>query len=511
MPALTVDTQCFLAASRLVKHIFHDRINHAAQTSLANDILCVAAGLRSAVLIEQLHPNTNDIDRIQSLFHHLDLLSIGSDHVFVIHRELLLQDIRDYLSGSEHGLRRVFINVDYLLPEPEILPGRRYEPLDKYLRKHLLPYLETRVQCWDQAELHYLPLPAPDCIGDDGDDTAMAPVESATTAAEPTTYSEIETQDATAGGLSMVTLSGWLLGYPVNYVIPTIARMMARKKVAKALKKRERIHYQQRQQQGDDQVLQTATVSHDSTDCSTCIDDGNMNDDGGGFGEHRQGGQSSHPAQDEEDDEDEEEEDSSHNSLANRQLILTQINLSANEDVHGLQDYCLLSFSYPASILDGHSLATTGAENPSPGDDQLPATPASPVWFPGSSCSSSKPVTGQETNLFETCISSNNPQQSYQATTPGALPTTLAPIVPSSCPIVTARKSSPTIAGPSAGVVPSVVFAPSSPMMQKAPLPPPLMQPKSRHPFDVTSDSSSSGGGDDPSSSSDTSHNHRHH
>jgi hypothetical protein len=36
MPALTVDTQCFLAASRLVKHIFHDRINHAAQTSLAN-------------------------------------------------------------------------------------------------------------------------------------------------------------------------------------------------------------------------------------------------------------------------------------------------------------------------------------------------------------------------------------------------------------------------------------------------------------------------------------------
>ncbi|KAF9152798.1 hypothetical protein BG015_004663 [Linnemannia schmuckeri] len=212
------------------------------------DILCVAAGLRSAALIEQLYLNPNDIERFQSMFHHttrfshLDLLSIGSDHIFIIHRQLLLQDIHEYLSESEHGLHRVFINVDYLLSQPEILPGRRYEPLDKYLREHLLPDLEMRIQCWDQAELCYLPLPAPDHIDDGGTTMTTTAVDTTTTTiseSTPHTEATATENDPARLGLSMVTLSGWLLGYPVNYVLPTTANMMARKRAARALKKRE--------------------------------------------------------------------------------------------------------------------------------------------------------------------------------------------------------------------------------------------------------------------------------
>lgn len=54
-------------------------------------------------------------------FNQLDLLSIGDDHVFIIHRQLLLLDIQDYLSGSGLGLQRVFINVDYRLAKPEVV------------------------------------------------------------------------------------------------------------------------------------------------------------------------------------------------------------------------------------------------------------------------------------------------------------------------------------------------------------------------------------------------------
>ncbi|KAG0274651.1 hypothetical protein BGZ95_009580, partial [Linnemannia exigua] len=354
------------------------------------DILCVAAGLRAAALIEQLYLNPNDIERIQSMFHHttrfnhLDLLSIGdNDHIFIIHRTLLLQDIHDYLSEAEHGLRRIFVNVDYLLPQPEILPGRRYEPLDKYLQEHLLPDLHMRIQCWDQAELCYLPLPAPD---QNRRGSAMAGVDETTTT---TTTTTTDTEAAAVGddaGLSMVTLSGWLLGYPVNYVLPTIARMNARKRATRALKWRERaltrqrkaaaklLRQQQQQQQqrmnDDDQVLPTTTtagtgtggVIHDSANCSTCGDDGNMSDDEGDGDKYTQGHDRA-DAEEEDDGEDEEDEDSSHNSLANRLLVLTQINLSANEAVHGLQNHCLLSFNYPSTLLDRTLPATMkGAE-----------------------------------------------------------------------------------------------------------------------------------------------------
>ncbi|KAG9071606.1 hypothetical protein KI688_005819 [Linnemannia hyalina] len=337
MSATKMDAGCFKAALLIVNVTLRDRINHTAQISLANDI-------------------------------------------------------HEYLSESEQGLHHVFINVDYLLPQPEILPGRRYEPLDNYLKKHLIPDLEMRIRCWDQAELRFLPLPVPDHTNDGDTATTTATVDTtpATSELTPCTATTA-TDDDTGLGLSMVTLSGWLLGYPVNYVLPTTASMKARKRAARALKLQERAllrqqrlaakllrHHEQQQQypqqqqeqgMGEDQVLLTATVRHDSTDCGTCVDDGNMSDDEGG-----QRGQS--PI--EEEYEDEEEEDSSHNSLANRLLVLTQVNLTANEDIHGLNDCCLFSFSYPSVILDRRSLATMGTKIPSPGG-QLPTAPASPL------------------------------------------------------------------------------------------------------------------------------------
>ncbi|KAF9957700.1 hypothetical protein BGZ72_001510 [Mortierella alpina] len=193
-----MDKDSFEAAMRIIRLSLQDRINHTAQTALANDILCTAVGLRSASLIDQLFLNENDVARIESLFHHasrfnqLDLLSIGQDHVFVIHRELLLQDIYDFLSYSPKGLQRVFVNVDYRLPQPEIIPGNRYKPLEDYLREVLLPEIKLRIATWDEAERVPRPLEVPVT-------------------------------------LSMVTLVGWLSSYPVNYVHPTRERPEKRK------------------------------------------------------------------------------------------------------------------------------------------------------------------------------------------------------------------------------------------------------------------------------------------
>ncbi|KAF8947855.1 hypothetical protein BGZ47_007523 [Haplosporangium gracile] len=78
MSILTPDMGYFDNALRIVNIALHGRINHTAQTSLANDILCVAAGLRSAALIEQLYLNPNDIERIQSMFHHGPITSSSS-------------------------------------------------------------------------------------------------------------------------------------------------------------------------------------------------------------------------------------------------------------------------------------------------------------------------------------------------------------------------------------------------------------------------------------------------
>lgn len=376
--------------------------------------------------------------------------------------------------------------------------------MDNYLKKHLLPDLEMRIQCWDQAELCYLPLPAPDHINDGDTTMTTATVDTTPATTELTPYTETTaTDDDPAGlGLSMVTLLGWLLGYPVNYILPTTASMTVRKRAARTLKMQERallwqqrlaaklLHHQQQQQyvqqqqqqhgMGEDQVLPTVTASYDSTDCSTYIDDGYMSDDEGDY-DNKYG----EPLIEEEYEE-EEEEDSSHNSLANRLLVLTQVNLTANEDIHGLKDCCLFSFSYPSAILDRHSLATTGAEISSPGG-QLPTAPASPLWLTGTG---TNPSADQDMNPLETSLlnSNSNAAQSYSTTMPGALP----PTPPSALAVVPSQK--PLYQAP--------------PSMNQHHTPSHRhRQPSSRHPFDTTSDSSSS---DNTSFSSPYYHHHHH-
>ncbi|KAF8941061.1 hypothetical protein BGZ58_002875 [Dissophora ornata] len=180
-------------------------------------------------------------------------MSIGEDHVFIIHRKLLLEDIHDYLSGSTKGLCRVFVNVDYHLPQPEIMPANRYKALEDYVHDVLLPEIQYRIKSWDQAEQSYRPLAVPD-------------------------------------RLSLVTLSGWLLSYPINYVLP-------------------------------------------------------------GHGRRYSSGSASSEAQCNEDEEDE-EQDNGRNALANQELVVTRVHLQPSENVDGLRDHCLLSFSYPAELAE---------------------------------------------------------------------------------------------------------------------------------------------------------------
>ncbi|KAI1321049.1 hypothetical protein EDD11_008630 [Mortierella claussenii] len=258
----------FEDALGVVRLVLQKRINHAAQISLTNDILCIAAGLRSASLVDQLFLNKNDVDRIQSIFHHsarfnqLDLMSIGEDHVFIIHREMLLQDIHDYLSGSTMGLQRVFVNVDYHLPQPEIMPSNRYRALENYIRDVLLPEVQYRIKSWDQAEQCYSFLAVPD-------------------------------------RLSLVTLTGWLLSYPINYVLPGHGR---------------------RYSSGGGGSISGIDLSESEEMCDEDAED--------------------------------EEQDNGRNALANQALVVTRIHLQPNAAVEGLSAHCLLSFSYPAELAE---------------------------------------------------------------------------------------------------------------------------------------------------------------
>ncbi|KAF9954347.1 hypothetical protein BGZ72_004635 [Mortierella alpina] len=257
-----MDKTYFEDALSIVRVVLQKRINHAAQISLTNDILCIAAGLRSASLVDQLYLNENDVDRIQSIFHHssrfkhLDLISIGEDHVFITHRQLLLQDIQDYLSNSPKGLQRVFVNVDYHLPQPEIMPGNRYRALEDYIRDILLPDVQYRIENWDQAERTYRALPVPQ-------------------------------------RLSLVTLTGWLLSYPITYVLPGHSR-------------------------------QSSSAS------TTEMDDAIICDEG----------------------EEDEEQDNGRNALANQALVVTRVQLEPNEKIEGLREHCMLSFSYPSELAE---------------------------------------------------------------------------------------------------------------------------------------------------------------
>ncbi|KAK5809360.1 hypothetical protein F5H01DRAFT_349068 [Linnemannia elongata] len=294
-----MDKSYFEDALGIVRTVLKKRINHAAQISLANDILCIAAGLRSASLVDQLFLNENDVDRIQSMFHHsarynhLDLLVIGEDHVFIIHRQLLLQDIHDYLSGSSHGLQRVFVNVDYHLAQPEIMPANRYKALEDYIRNILLVDVQHRIQNWDQAEYCYQPLTVPD-------------------------------------RLSLVTLTGWLLSYPINYVLPGHGRRYS-------------------------------SGSADSNSTSP-----------------------SHYNEDEEDD----EQDNGRNALANQVLVVTRVHLEPNVEIEGLQEHCLLSFSYPSELAERCKDHNT----PSPSSPLSPAVERGEYDFTASDESEKKTV-----------------------------------------------------------------------------------------------------------------------
>ncbi|KAI7821190.1 hypothetical protein BC939DRAFT_478425 [Gamsiella multidivaricata] len=226
----------FVAAREIIQTALENRINQTAQTSLAN-----AVGLR---------------------FSQLDLLSIGQDYVFIIHRDLLLRDIHDYLTGSHMGLQRVFVNIDYHLPQPEIMPNNRYRPLEDYVREVLLPEIETRVSCWAQAEEKFRVLAVPE-------------------------------------NMSLVTLTGWMLSYPINYIVP--------KRTFRKSNPQELYHKQ-----------------------------GSMKDD-------------YTTAYEEDEDED---EDSGRNCLANQALVVTGVQLEPSEEVEGLGDHLMMSFTYPAKLAE---------------------------------------------------------------------------------------------------------------------------------------------------------------
>ncbi|KAF9182086.1 hypothetical protein BGZ50_005131 [Haplosporangium sp. Z 11] len=145
---IKLEVGMFKAAMRIIRAALGKRINLSAQTALAND-----------------------------------LLQIGTDYTYIIHRDLLLHDIQGYLSRSSKGRQQVFINADYRLSQPEILTDNRFRPLEEYVQNTLLPAIKVRIGSWDQAEQTHAVLPVPDTF-------------------------------------PMVTLNGWLSGCPVNYVLP---------------------------------------------------------------------------------------------------------------------------------------------------------------------------------------------------------------------------------------------------------------------------------------------------
>lgn len=153
------------------------------------------------------------------------------------------------------------------------MPANRYKALEDYIRNILLIDVQHRIQNWDQAEYCYQPLTVPD-------------------------------------RLSLVTLTGWLLSYPINYVLPGHGRR----------------------------------YSSGSTDSSSTSPN--------------------HYNEDEEDD----EQDNGRNSLANQVLVVTRVHLEPNVEIAGLQEHCLLSFSYPSELaqknMDCNTLSPTSPLSP---------------------------------------------------------------------------------------------------------------------------------------------------
>ncbi|KAG0051020.1 hypothetical protein BGZ83_004209 [Gryganskiella cystojenkinii] len=236
-------------------------------------------------------------------FNHLDLLCIGDDHVFIINRRLLLEDIHDYLSGSSTGLQRVFVNVDYHLSQPEIMPMNRYKALEDYIRDVLLPEVENRIQSWEQAEQHHKKLAVP-------------------------------------SRLSLVTLTGWLLSYPINYVLPGHGRRYSsgtcgnRKSESSGSVTSNGSLYFSNPSVADD-IKTTHFLSH---------------------GDFQPRSQSpilqEEPFSIDPDEEEDEDQDNGRNVLANQALVVTRVQLEPSDGVDGLQEHCMLSFSYPSELAE---------------------------------------------------------------------------------------------------------------------------------------------------------------
>ncbi|KAF9434115.1 hypothetical protein BGZ76_008530 [Entomortierella beljakovae] len=260
---MALGSDCFQNALKLVRIALLDRLNTSAQNMFAADILCTASGLRSAILIDCLTLSDQDVAKFLSLFgqmkgfHNLDILRIGEEHTYIIHREQLLNDIHVYLSNASTGFRRLLVNVDYRLEKPEIIPGNQYPLLKEYIQDVLKPEIESRVINWQRTDYYRKSLPMPE-------------------------------------NLNMVTVSGWIVGNPVLYIIP---------------------HSDQQQ-------------SKRRPSCSAGAGADNIKE------------------------EDEECHECGRNCLANQDLIITRIHLAPKRKFKGLSDHCLMSFSYPAGLSE---------------------------------------------------------------------------------------------------------------------------------------------------------------
>ncbi|KAF9202079.1 hypothetical protein BGZ49_007748 [Haplosporangium sp. Z 27] len=131
------------------------------------------------------------------------------------------------------------------------MPENRCQLLEEYVEEVLRPEIEARVISWQREGFTRNCVPAPTKI-------------------------------------SNVTLSGWLLNFPVTYVLP---------RSCPKEKEQRRLH-------------------HESSD------------------------------------DDEDDNECGRNCLADRELVVTHVQLEPSKGVKGLKDHCLMSFSYPAHLAE---------------------------------------------------------------------------------------------------------------------------------------------------------------
>ncbi|KAG0337022.1 hypothetical protein BG004_007815 [Podila humilis] len=277
---------------------------------------------------------------VTARFNHLDILTIGEDHVFIIHRQLLLQDIHDYLTRSPNGLQRVFVNIDHHLAQPEIMPANRYKALEDYIRHTLLPHIQHRIESWDLAEESYESLAVPH-------------------------------------RLSIVTLTGWLLSYPINYVLPGTGRRYSSGTCSGTCSA---LAY--------DSFLPTFHAEESTQEC---------------------------------DDEEDDEQDDGRNALANQTLVITSVQLGPNQKIADLREHCFLSFSYPAELAErvassiaAASSSATSSSSSSASSTFSPSAPSSPLVSP----LSPMPLSRATSSSIQQCDEQGHEFISTPSTTP---------------------------------------------------------------------------------------------